>query len=174
MGIWATWVPVGSVVMYNLAPALEASAGWQAVWWSGAGFALVAFILYWLFMRLPPSPVTVQRVGSAGPSDDILPKLSKVLANRNIWLLALHLGALIWSYRFCHVFSHLPGRGTELFTGSSCLYHQPIEHCGTRLGSTGRLAIRPDGFPPVSLYPALLVIAAMMAALPMTGWTLSL
>lgn len=92
MGIWATWVPVGSVIMYNLAPVLGTSAGWQAAWWSGAGFALVALILYWLLMRLPPSPVTVQRPGPTSPSDDTLPKLGEALANRNIWLLALQFG----------------------------------------------------------------------------------
>ena len=32
MGIWATWVPVGSVVMLNLAPAVETAWNWQAVW----------------------------------------------------------------------------------------------------------------------------------------------
>ena len=40
MGIWATWVPVGSVLMYNLAPALAAARGWQAVWWLGASTSL--------------------------------------------------------------------------------------------------------------------------------------
>jgi MFS family permease len=31
MGLWATWVPVGSVLMFNLAPALGLNYGWQAV-----------------------------------------------------------------------------------------------------------------------------------------------
>jgi MFS family permease len=89
MGIWATWVPVGSVIMYNLAPALESSAGWQAVWWSGAGFALAAFGLYGLLMRLPPSLANEPGAGQAGPVNDRSPKLREALANRNIWLLAL-------------------------------------------------------------------------------------
>jgi predicted MFS family arabinose efflux permease len=92
MGIWATWVPVGSVIMYNLAPVLEASAGWQAVWWVGAGFALVAFILYWLFMRLPPSLGGGQTPEQAGPMNEAPPQLGKALANRSIWLLALQFG----------------------------------------------------------------------------------
>jgi MFS family permease len=92
MGIWATWVPVGSIIMYNLAPALESSVGWQAVWWSGAGFALVAFGLYGLLMRLPPSLAGNPRSEQTGLVDDTPPKLAEVLANRNIWLLALEFG----------------------------------------------------------------------------------
>ena len=30
MGLWATWVPVGSLIMFNLAPTLATTAGWQA------------------------------------------------------------------------------------------------------------------------------------------------
>lgn len=89
MGIWATWVPVGSVTMYNLAPVLGTSAGWQTIWWVGAGFALVAFILYGLFMRLPPALAGGQKPGQEGPLDETPPQLREALANRNIWLLAL-------------------------------------------------------------------------------------
>jgi len=89
MGLWGIWVPVGSVVMFNLAPALGTAAGWQAVWWAGAGFALVAFILYWLFMRLPPSLAGDQRHEQHDSVDDPPSKLLTALANRNIWLLAL-------------------------------------------------------------------------------------
>ena len=55
MGIWATWVPTGSLAMYILAPALGTSAGWQAVWWVGAGFTLVVMLAYGLLMRAPKS-----------------------------------------------------------------------------------------------------------------------
>lgn len=92
MGIWATWVPVGSVIMYNLAPVLGTSVGWQAVWWVGAGFALVAFMLYWLFMRLPSSLAGGQTPGQGGSVDETPPKLGEALANRSIWLLALQFG----------------------------------------------------------------------------------
>jgi predicted MFS family arabinose efflux permease len=92
MGIWATWVPVGSVVMYSLAPALATLAGWQAVWWAGAGFALIAFVLYWLLMRLPPSLANDQRHEQKGLVNNTSPKLGTALANRNIWLLALQFG----------------------------------------------------------------------------------
>ena len=83
MGIWATWVPVGSVIMMLLAPRLGLAAGWQSVWWVGAGFSLVVFVLYSALLRMPPVPAE---------SDNPLippPRLSTALGNKDIWLLAL-------------------------------------------------------------------------------------
>lgn len=84
MGLWATWVPVGSVLMYNIAPALGEALGWQAVWWGGAGFALVALVLFAWLMRMPAA-------GEAEPAPS-QPGLGRALANRHLWLLALSFG----------------------------------------------------------------------------------
>jgi MFS family permease len=88
MGLWATWVPVGTLIMYNLAPAMATSFGWQAVWWFGAGFAAVTFVLYGLLMRMPPTVDNLQEIGpgdlGSGP-----PQLIEGLTNRDIWLLAV-------------------------------------------------------------------------------------
>ena len=83
MGLWARWVPVGSVLMYNIAPALGEALGWQAVWWGGAGFALVALVLFAWLMRMP--------TGEAEPATS-QPGLGRALANRHLWLLALSFG----------------------------------------------------------------------------------
>ncbi len=85
MGIWATWVPVGSVVMYLLAPTLASSMGWQSIWWFGAGFALVAFVLYAIFMKMPAAG----KPGGGGAAEGEAPNLVKALSNRSIWLLGL-------------------------------------------------------------------------------------
>jgi nitrate/nitrite transporter NarK len=85
MGIWATWVPVGSIIMFVLAPAMTMAFGWRSVWWFGAAFALLAFILVWLFMRMPPS-----MAAAAGPGE--APDMKKALSNRSIWLLATMFG----------------------------------------------------------------------------------
>jgi predicted MFS family arabinose efflux permease len=92
MGIWATWVPLGNLIMFNVAPALGMAAGWQAVWWAGAGFALLAFILYWLLIRLPVA--AVDPAGTTGQAAEAAPNLGRALLNRNIWLLALAFGCL--------------------------------------------------------------------------------
>ena len=83
MGIWATWVPVGTMIILLVGPAMSAAWGWQSIWWLGAGVALLALVLVWFFLRTPPSP----------PEDaaavEQVPPLRQALANRNIWLLAL-------------------------------------------------------------------------------------
>lgn len=83
MGIWATWVPVGSIFMLLLAPRLSTTFGWPSVWWFGAGFALVALLLYSYLLRLPP--VDAEIAEEALPE---VPSLGRALANRNIWLLS--------------------------------------------------------------------------------------
>jgi len=83
MGIWATWVPVGTVVVYNLAPALVSSLGWQAVWWVGAGYALLMMLLTGLLITRPSV------VAAYDTQNQPSTNLWAALSNRNIWLLAL-------------------------------------------------------------------------------------
>jgi MFS family permease len=83
MGIWATWMPAGTLTMFVVAPNLAAAAGWQSVWWLGAGFALLALVLYGLLM---PAPAKARNpVGDPKPT----PSFRQVLANRDAWLLTL-------------------------------------------------------------------------------------
>ena len=83
MGIWATWVPVGGVLVYNLAPVVAGRWGWQAVWWMGVGAALLVMLLYALLVRNPAgSP-------PAGGQSGTSLQVGKALKNRDIWLLAL-------------------------------------------------------------------------------------
>jgi nitrate/nitrite transporter NarK len=83
MGIWATWVPVGTVAVFNLAPALAASLGWQAVWWVGASYALLMMVLVGLLISKPP--VLEEQKTQNQPSIN----LWEAFSNRNIWLLAI-------------------------------------------------------------------------------------
>lgn len=82
MGIWAAWVPTGSLLMYLLAPALAAGGGWRAVWWFGLAFAVVTSVLYAIFMRLPGE----QQAGAGGPALSSA-GLGQALRNPQIWLL---------------------------------------------------------------------------------------
>jgi len=88
MGIWATWVPIGSVAIYNLAPVMSASLGLPSIWWMGAGFAVLMMILCsWLIIRAP-GQVEIQG------QPRVAPDLRKALANRDIWLLALEFACM--------------------------------------------------------------------------------
>lgn len=83
MGIWATWVPIGSLIVYNLSPLLMDSLGWQSIWWMGAGFAVFMMVISGVLIIRPPEQVQSHRQAETPPD------LRSALANRNIWLLAL-------------------------------------------------------------------------------------
>jgi MFS family permease len=51
MGIWSAWVPIGSTAMLILAPTLSQGANWQAVWWFGCVYALLATALFLVFVK---------------------------------------------------------------------------------------------------------------------------
>ncbi|HJX52809.1 MAG TPA: MFS transporter [Polyangia bacterium] len=86
MGIWATWVPVGGVVMFNSAPTIAAGGGWQLVWWLGAAFCLISLVLFRVFVRMPASADVGTNARGLGQNDS---SLRLAMGNRSIWLLAL-------------------------------------------------------------------------------------
>jgi MFS family permease len=109
MGIWGTWVPVGSTVMFMIAPGLARMGGWQAVWWVGVLYSVVVGLLYLLF--IPDSPGKA-RAPTSSPAGGPVPGggLSVVLRNRDLWLMSLvfccfniaFVGFLTWMPAFLH------------------------------------------------------------------------
>lgn len=91
MGLWATWVPVGSVLMYLIAPPLAMSFGWKSVWWFSLIFSLVAFVLVWLFMKMPPHMAAAPQE-AGGPPPEEAPDMKKAMSIRDIWLLGALFG----------------------------------------------------------------------------------
>ncbi|HSW38609.1 MAG TPA: MFS transporter [Acidobacteriota bacterium] len=94
MGLWASCVGVGSIAALNFAPVLEKAHGWQAVWWAGAIFAGVAFVLFAILFRMPKrdeinEPIEDNRAKKA---DAPLPSLSKAMANPSLWMIAFAFG----------------------------------------------------------------------------------
>ncbi|NWF55432.1 MAG: MFS transporter [Syntrophaceae bacterium] len=85
MGVWAIWVPLGSTIMFLLAPSLAGRWNWPGVWWFGCFYAILAGILYFGFLKsraeqtLPPN-------GKISPAKDPHFGLKKVLSNRDLWL----------------------------------------------------------------------------------------
>lgn len=53
MGIWASWVPVGFFISYNVAIPISDRYGWQGLWGLGAIITLVALLLYVLVVNNP-------------------------------------------------------------------------------------------------------------------------
>jgi MFS family permease len=89
MGIWATWVPLGSSIMLVVAPLLAGASRWPRVWWFGAAWAAAGAVLYFAFVRQAPSRTGEPR---AAPTAATTADLRRVLRNRDLWLLALEFG----------------------------------------------------------------------------------
>ncbi len=101
MGIWASCVGVGSVAMLIFAPILAAPAQaaaaaakdyhWQTVWWAGAAFAALAFIIFAVLFRMPKQEEAVEAPAQASSKvkPDAPISLTKAMANRSLWLLSM-------------------------------------------------------------------------------------
>jgi MFS family permease len=88
MGIWAIWVPLGSTIMFLLAPTLAGQWNWPGVWWFGCFYAVLVGFLYLVFLKSKsahsPNP---KAEASSGRIQDH--GLAKVLSNRDLWLTSL-------------------------------------------------------------------------------------
>ena len=97
MGVWAVWVPLGSTIMFLLAPALAGRWNWPGVWWFGGIYAVGVGFLYLLFIK--PGPARRSESGekglSPGPPDQ---GLARVLSNRDLWLASLLFGCFNFVY----------------------------------------------------------------------------
>ena len=90
LGIWATWVPVGSVVAFNSAPAIAGALGYQAVFFVIAAVCAVAFLLFALVYKMP-----LGATGDMGVEGTFKESL-KYCKNRRIWIL----GAAFFLFAF--------------------------------------------------------------------------
>jgi len=89
MGLWATWVPVGSTVMLAVAPALAQQRGWRGVWWFGCLYAVAVGLLFHFLLRpAPSSSIVVEPTRHLRRAEGALPgdHLKSVLRNRDLWL----------------------------------------------------------------------------------------
>ncbi len=93
MGIWSTWGPVGTFLMFNLAGPLLQSFGWRSLWWFGAIFAAVAFVVYAVVVREPP-----EAEGAEGQSGGPNGSIGKLLLNPAGWLLAVVFGTFSFAF----------------------------------------------------------------------------
>lgn len=93
-GLWASSVGIGNIVTLILAPTMAVSYGWRSVWWAGAGFSALAFVLFAVLFRMPrkeemyetPAPAT------AGSKPEESPSLLKGMANSSFWMISIAFG----------------------------------------------------------------------------------
>ncbi|MGN0038381.1 MAG: nitrate/nitrite transporter [Coriobacteriales bacterium] len=93
LGIWATWVPVGSVLSFNVVPPLAIAGGYQLPFFVIAGVCLLAFILFAAVFTMPQGASA--DMGLEGSFKESF----KYLKNRRIWIL----GAVFFLFSFATI-----------------------------------------------------------------------
>jgi MFS family permease len=84
LSIWATWFPVGTLLMMNFGPILGEIFGWKTVWIGALVFCVVAFLLFLFVFRMPTDANKDEVVVTAKASE-----MFKVIKNKNIWMLGI-------------------------------------------------------------------------------------
>ena len=85
MGVWAMWVPVGSLLMYLIGPSLAVAMGWPAVWWLTAVLAAMGLVA-WVAVL---AAAGLRGVPGGSTARRALADLRDGLAGRDIWLLVV-------------------------------------------------------------------------------------
>jgi MFS family permease len=93
MGIWTSWVPIGSLFSYAAVPALAGLWNWQGVWWFGLFYTLLVGLVYQLCL---PSAPPEHRAGDSSAETGGCASTKDVFKNRNVLLTSL----LICCYNF--------------------------------------------------------------------------
>ena len=88
MGVWATWVPVGSTAMLVIAPLLAGENAWQRVWWFGCIYAIVVGVMFLLFVRPARQGMSIGETPASARTTAGRDLMSHILRNRDLWLLS--------------------------------------------------------------------------------------
>jgi MFS family permease len=91
-GLWASSVGIGNVATLIGAPSLAAAYGWQSVWWAGAGFSALAFVLFAILFRLPKKEELYETPAPAPAVEEKPPSLLKGMANSSFWMISIAFG----------------------------------------------------------------------------------
>ncbi|MGD0099524.1 MAG: MFS transporter [Acidobacteriota bacterium] len=91
-GLWASSVGIGNVATLLFAPTLAVAYGWQSVWWAGAGFSALAFIIFAILFRLPKKEEMYEAPAPAAAAGEKPPSLLKGMANRSFWMISIAFG----------------------------------------------------------------------------------
>ncbi len=90
-GLWASCVGIGNVVPLLFAPSIMVAYGWQAVWWTGAAYSALAFILFAVLFRMP-RPEELEAAPAPATEEEAAPSLTKGMANKDLWMISISFG----------------------------------------------------------------------------------
>jgi predicted MFS family arabinose efflux permease len=108
MGLWATWLPFGSTLMFAVAPLLAGLWGWQGVWGFGFLYTICAGILY--YRMIQPQPAMASTTEHVSPEKLGRHPLKEILSHRQLWLLSIlffcfnfvYISFITWAPTFLH------------------------------------------------------------------------
>ena len=87
MGIFATWVPLGSTVVFLLAPSLAHRWRWEGVWWFGFLYTFFVGILFYQFVKTANQPSA--NTNFTGFQQAItIADVKKVFQIKDLWLIS--------------------------------------------------------------------------------------
>lgn len=107
-GLWASCVGIGNIVPLIFAPSIIIAHGWQAVWWTGAIFSALAFILFAILFRMPREDEMYEAPPAPSPEtqEEEAPGLAKGMANKDLWMISISFG--IYNLVLLAILSILP------------------------------------------------------------------
>jgi MFS family permease len=97
MGIWAVWVPLGTLIMFLLAPLIAERWNWRSVWWFGGYYTIFVGLLFFIVITKSGGKPISQGIPS--PGIRMTRKDSKsVLTNCRLWLLSFLFGCFNFAF----------------------------------------------------------------------------
>jgi MFS family permease len=178
-GLWASSVGIGNVATLLLAPALALSHGWRAVWWAGAGFSALSFILFAVLFRMPGKEEMYDAPAPAAAAQEESPSLLKGMANSSFWMISISFGC--YNLVVMALCSFLPaflekGRGYSLTFGQGALMNASFVTAFIMLASMfsgpggGRISDRLGKRKTVVLISYILMTLTFVLPFTVTGW----
>jgi predicted MFS family arabinose efflux permease len=125
LGILNVWFPLASTIALLGVPSLATRWGWQSVWWCGTLYAVIAGLLYFLFIK----PLPRGQGGRVTAGKRKSTNARSVFFSGDIWLIGLTFccfssqygSFLTWTPTFLHTV-----RGTSLASSSLIMSFVPI------------------------------------------------
>ena len=79
IGIWATWVPIGQVLAFNLTPIMIGAMSWQVMWYIFAALSFVTAFIVKFALKTPPAP---EAPPAEGPEEKV--SVIEVFKDKNV------------------------------------------------------------------------------------------
>lgn len=138
MGIWAAWIPLGSVAMFNLAGPMSAWGGWRGVWWFSAAVAFLALLLFIWLVAVPKDLEETENRPETITEEKTEKKFNfSAWKNRDLWLLSLMFAMMNFTLISYHSWAPTYLGQEFHFTAGRAAFYASFVHMGSILSNIG-------------------------------------